>query len=207
MKILIVCFTSIFTLQILACSSVERTLANHQDHKPLIELPVGGRSGLHGMVIFGHGPYFIEHIPMLQSPHDFQIVAEVVIRDKLGQVVLSPDLSNQTYTLKPHTHFSLNNLIQGELKFFAGAIYRNSFEQNGKLMADLQDVQIEVKKINLARQLPAHSTKITFEVKDQLYTYQTQIITPENSVQKIKNISTNETLWCVRGPDFFNFCP
>lgn len=207
MKILIVCFASLFTLQILACSSVERTLANHQDHEPLIALPAGGRSGLHGMVIFGHGPYFIEHIPMLQSPHDFQIVAEVVIRDKLGQVVLSPDLSNQTYTLKPHTHFSLNNLIQGELKFFVGAIYQNSFEQNGKLMADLQDVQIEVKKINLARQLPANSTKTTFEVKDQLYTYQTQIITPENSVQKIKNITTNETLWCVHGPDFFNFCP
>lgn len=162
MKILIVCFASLFTLQILACSSVERTLANHQDHEPLIALPAGGRSGLHGMVIFGHGPYFIEHIPMLQSPHDFQIVAEVVIRDKLGQVVLSPDL---------------------------------------------QDIQIEVKKINLARKLPANSTKKTFEVKDQLYTYQTQIITPENPVQKIKNITTNETLWCVRGPDFFNFCP
>jgi len=171
------------------------------------QLQPGGRSGLHGMVIFGKGSYFIEHIPMLHPPHDFQIVASITIKNNLGKI-LQPDLSGQGFTLKPAENFSLNDLIQGQFKSFKAEIYEGSFEQNGKLVSGLENVIIEINKIALARQLPDTSKEKFFEVTDAaLNTFRTAIITPENNTQMIKNTSTDKTLWCVVGPDFFDFCP
>jgi hypothetical protein len=190
-----------FSVNILACSSVATSIST-QNHE---HLPVGGRSGLHGMVVFGAGPYFIEHIPMLQSPHDFQIVAQIVLKDQTGKI-LRPNLSEQGFTLKPNSKFSLNDFVGRKLKLFKASLYQGSFEQDGKLLKGFESIEVEVSEILLARQLPDKSSNAFFEVSDSLYVYETQVITPENNTQLIKNKSKLHTLWCVKGPDFYEFC-
>ncbi|MBK7961293.1 MAG: hypothetical protein IPK04_08855 [Bdellovibrionales bacterium] len=66
--------------------------ANASDHHPedhFSHLPQGGRKGLHGMVLFGSDPYFLEHIPMLTPPHDFQIITEIILKNEKGLAIKS----------------------------------------------------------------------------------------------------------------------
>lgn len=171
-----------------------------------VALKPGGRSGLHGMVIFGKGSYFIEHIPMLHPPHDFQIVASIVIRDTSGNI-LSPDLSGDGFTLKPSGHFSLNDLVNGQIKTFSGEIYQGSFEQSGKVMPGFEKINIEITKLELVRQLPDEAKQAFFQVADSSSNiYRTNIITPKSNRQLIENKTLSKELWCVVGPDFFEPC-
>ncbi len=169
-----------------------------------LSLPAGGRMSLHGMVLFGGGPYFIDHIPMLMNPHDFQVITEVTLRDAHGGII-TKDFANGTFTLKPSSNFSLNDFINGQLRHFSGAIYQGGFEQGGQIISGLSNVQVEIRKIHLARQLPADSKDVSFKVSDQRHSFQINIITPKRNFQSIKNESS--PLWCVVGPDFSNFCP
>lgn len=66
MNLRIALLATFLSTQILACSA--EPLRNVSS----VPLQPGGRSGLHGMVVFGKGTYFIEHIPMLHPPHDFR---------------------------------------------------------------------------------------------------------------------------------------
>ncbi|MGE0631648.1 MAG: hypothetical protein AB7O96_04530 [Pseudobdellovibrionaceae bacterium] len=174
--------------------------ANHQHHHP-----EGGRQGLHGMVLFGKTSHFLEHIPMLTPPHDFQIIAQVILKNSSG-VILRKDFSNGTFTLKPSTHFSLNDYAEGRLTKFTGHIYLGGFEQDGKVIPGLENVTVEVTSILLARQLPSSHAKQSFEIPDGDQVFVTNIITPQRNTQTITNQTTGHTLWCVIGPDFFNFC-
>jgi hypothetical protein len=199
--------TTLFSLQAFGCKGepIRNISTIMQNHSPT--LMAGGRSSLHGMVVFGNGSYFVEHIPMLHPPHDIQIVASIVIKDNNGKV-LKPDLSQVGFTLKPKANFSLNDFIEGSLSKFDAEIYQGSFEQEGKVVIGFENITIEVQKILLARQLPKTSNETKFEVADVASnTFQTGIITPQNNTQIIKNISTGKTIWCVVGPDFFQNCP
>lgn len=181
------------------------SLAHHpEDH--FTHLPTGGRKALHGMVLFGAGPYFLEHIPMLTPPHDFQVIAEVALTDKNGQP-LAHDFSNESFTFKPSTTFSLNDYISGRLRKFSGDVYRGSFEQDGQLLADLQEVLVEVVAYKVIRPLPSPSEEPRFILSDGKNFFESNVIRPEKSVQFIRNIGTGKTLWCVQGPDFFDPCP
>jgi hypothetical protein len=165
-----------------------------------------GRVGLHGMVVFGNGSkYFIEHIPMFHPPHDYQVVAEVRLSTR-GQSVRE-NFSNASFTLKPNANFSLDEFISGELTGFKGSIYSGSFEQDGKVLSGLENVEVEVAAILFARQLPAESNVPFFEVEDGENTYRTNAITPRRSDQRIENRRTGEELWCVLAPEFFELCP
>lgn len=176
---------------------------NPEDH--FAHLPTGGRKSLHGMVLFGAGPYFLEHIPMLTPPHDFQIIAEVSLKAKNGKPV-THDFSNQGFTLKPDTTFSLNDYVSGRLRNFSGSIFSGSFEQDGKMVSDLQDVVVEVLEYKVIRQLPSPSKEQKFVVTDGKNSFESNIIRPDQSIQLIQNVGTGKTLWCVEGPDFFSPC-
>lgn len=168
--------------------------------------PTGERLGLHGMVVFGNESYFIEHIPMLHPPHDFQIVARVVIKSKTGKI-LKPDLSKEGFTLKPTENFSLNDLLNGQLNAFQAVLFQGSFETDGRIVIGYNDIRIEVVEILLARQLPAADQQQTFKMKDEAgNTFETEIITPQNNRQLIQNLTNNKKIWCVSGPDFFDKC-
>ena len=190
-----VLFTILITLSALA----------HEGH--MMKQPMNGRTGLHGMVLYGtDGQYFIDHIPMEHPPHDFQIVAQVVIQDSKGQAV-QLDLSKDTFTLKPSKQFSLNNFINGQLTEFIGDIYNGGFEQNGKLLSGLENVTITVKNISFARPIPSASDKTAVQFVSGKTIFEVNVITPARNFQAIKNKSTGEFIWCVKGPDFFEPCP
>lgn len=178
-------------------------LAEPSEH--FSHLPPGGRRSLHGMVLFGAGPYFLEHIPMLTPPHDFQVIAEVELKNAAGQALTS-DFAQQSFTLKPSTNFSLNDYVAGRLKKFAGSVHEGSFELGGKVIAGLENVQVEVKSYKFIRALPADSSDLVFRVSDGKNSFQSNVIRPEHSFQRILNITSNKELWCVKGPDFFEPC-
>jgi hypothetical protein len=179
-------------------------MAKPEDH--FSHLPEGGRRSLHGMVLFGAGPYFLEHIPMLTPPHDFQIIAEVSLSDESGKPI-TRDFSHQGFTLKPSTNFSLNDYVAGRLKKFSGSIHEGSFEQGGQIVPGLRSVTVNVVEYKLIRHLPANAEKSSFRVTDGVSIFDSNIIRPEQNLQDIRNFTTGKQLWCVSGPEFFDPCP
>lgn len=206
MKILTGFLIFIFSLEGLACSAGAVRQVNSTDMQMSLNNLAGGRFGLHGMVIFGNGSYFIEHIPMLHPPHDVQMVAQVVIKNKSGKI-LKPDLSQEGFTLKPTENFALNDLLNNQLNSFQAMLFQGSFESNGKIVIGYNEITIEIVKVLLARSLPATAQQSSVQMVDIAgNTYETELITPQNNRQFIKNITNNKKLWCVVGPDFFESC-
>ncbi len=166
----------------------------------------GGRSGLHGMVLFGSGPYFLEHIPMLTAPHDFQIVTEVYLKNVNGTKVTF-DFSHEGFTLKPSSHFSLNDYVAGRLQAFTGSIYQGSFEQNGQVIKGLENVTVEIKSYQVIRQLPGNqSAEASIRLTDGKNFFESNLIQPGRDTQLIRNMKTGKILWCVKAPDYFEPC-
>ncbi len=169
------------------------------------QLQMGGRRGLHGMILVGSETYFLEHIPMLSPPHDFQIIVEIELRNIAGQKI-NRDFSGGTFSMKPAELFSLNDFVSGRLTAFEGSIYDGGFEQGGTVIRGLDRVSVTVKRLLLVRQLPAVNLEKVFEFSDAKNIYSSNIISPANNVQLIKNKTTGKILWCVLGPDFFEPC-
>ncbi len=198
MKFILIILSSLLACSALACG--EKAVLNHK------KLPAGGRSSLHGMVLFGNGTYFIEHIPMLHPPHDFQMIASVELKNLQGKLV-SPDFSKGTFTIRPTKNFSLNDFLNSDIKSFQAEIFQGSFEQDGKILDQYGIVNVEVQKFDIIRQLPNSSDKKVMIIKDIAGNmYESQMITPENNVQQIINKSESEKIWCALGPDFFELC-
>ncbi len=197
---------SLLTLLCLGCanSATPRRPASAHPEDHFSHLPPGGRRSLHGMVLFGRGKYFLEHIPMLQPPHDFQIIAEVKLSAN-GQL-LARDFSQQGFTLKPAQNFSLNDYVAGRLRKFSGSIHDGSFEQGGPVLKGLENVQVEVTEYKVIRQLPGEDSAAALTFRDGANEFETNVIRPEQNFQRIRNITTAKELWCVRGPDFFEPC-
>jgi len=177
----------------------------HSPEDHFAHLPSGGRKALHGMVLFGAGPYFLEHIPMLSPPHDFQIIAAVSLTDKNGKSV-THDFSKQGFTLKPDASFSLNDYAAGKLKKFSASIYQGSFEQDGELIEKLKGVVVEVSEFKVIRQLPSPSNVKQFIFSDGKNSFESNVIRPDQNIQLIRNTGTGQVLWCVEGPEFFKPC-
>lgn len=194
----------IIFLLALAAAGFNFAAAGPEDH--FSHLPQGGRRSLHGMVLFGAGPYFLEHIPMLTPPHDFQVIAQVRLKDVSGAPV-SRDFSSEGFTFKPSANFSLNDYVAGRLKNFSGSIHQGSFEQGGEMIPGLSRVNVEVIEYKLIRQLPAASTQSDLQLTDGTSTFALNIIRPEKSLQIIRNVTKDVRLWCVTEPDFIEPCP
>lgn len=187
---------------------VEVSYADPMGHHPenhFADLPAGGRRALHGMVLFGSGPYFLEHIPMLTPPHDFQIITEVVLKNKNG-MALEIDFSRQGFTLKPSSDFSLNDYAAGRLKAFSASIYRGSFEQDGQVVAGLEKVSVDIQSYKIIRQLPGQSQESWISLNDGKNIFESNVIRPGKNIQLIRNATTGKVLWCVEAPGFFESC-
>lgn len=192
-------------LLLLGINSFSYANSNHHPEDHFSHLPIGGRRALHGMVVFGSGPYFLEHIPMLTPPHDFQIITEVVLKNKNG-LRLNFDFSNQGFTLKPSSNFSLNDYVAGRLKIFTASIHQGSFEQGGRIIAGLENVSVEIQSYKVIRQLPAQEQEQWIKLTDGKSTFESNVIRPNQNIQLIRNTSNGKTLWCVKAPDFFDSC-
>jgi hypothetical protein len=189
-----------------ATTMVPRDIAS-EDPKSQVsipeDLPAGGRLALHGMVVYGSGPYFLEHIPMVHQPHDFQIVAEVVLTDASGHE-LNNDFSATGFTLEPAHDFSLNDYLKQRFTGFNGAVFRGGFEQGGSIVDGLKNVHVEVKRFLFVRPLLPfqESQQVLFTMHDHKNTFTTNVISPSRNIQRIRNETAKSVLWCVKGPDF-----
>ena len=107
----------------------------------------GGRFGAHGMVVFGGRTIFMSHIPMLDNPHNMQVVFEAELQ-KTSDMPAS--FSEQLLTFQPRS-FSLDDLASGTLQSIKGTLFRGNFEDGGTAIAT--DVEVRVAKVVFARVL------------------------------------------------------
>ena len=173
------------------------------DQKFIDSLRPAGRQGLHGMVVFGEKSYHMAHIPMLNMPHDMQIVAKVAIRNSHGQEV-SADFSKETFTLKPNELFSLNDFARGTITSFPADVHKGSFELGGPPVEGLRGVTVSIEVLKVVRPLPSKIAQEAFAVSDRKNRFEINLIAAERNFQRVKNGAI--TLWCVKGPDFFTPC-
>jgi hypothetical protein len=194
---------AIFVSILLFSTTVFSALEDHYSH-----LPTGGRRALHGMVLFGSGPYFLEHIPMLTPPHDFQIIVLVKLTDVGGRKI-TQSFSREGFTLQPSATFSLNDYVAGRLKKFTGSIHNGSFEKNGPVVTGMESVMVEVMEYRVIRQLPSTSTGSAdqwIKLSDGTHVFESNLIRPQRNIQQIRNTTLKLNLWCVTAPDFFEPC-
>ncbi|MBA3502387.1 MAG: hypothetical protein M4D80_08595 [Myxococcota bacterium] len=154
----------------------------------------GDRSGLHGMVLFGRANYFLEHIPMFSRPHNEQLVMRVSLKTAQGADVTN-DFSDQGYSVRPTTQFSLDDLTLGKRVAFAGNVHRGNFEENGPVI--LTNVKITVDEVLVARNLPgsepiAPDEQEYFVVGDADDAYATNFIRDARGFQQILRVDAIE---------------
>lgn len=96
----------------------------------------GGHPAVHGMLIFGDGPFYLSHLPMFHPPHDLQLIIEGMFdgaehpgdRYKRDRA----ETGEKVYTWVP-TPFVLQDLLSpspGKAKM-TGRIFRGHFERGG----------------------------------------------------------------------------
>jgi hypothetical protein len=185
------------------------------------------------MVVFGRGgSYFLEHLPMYTPPHNEQIVMRVSLRIAAGKA-LEADFSDQAYSLKPATTFSLDDLLLRKLVSFGGDVHRGNFEASGPVI--FPGVSVAVEEIVVSRRVPAsdQGSPAYYVVRDATGTaYATNAIRDESGNLKIIRLGAfarpvptgcaigltegeareavdapgSEMLWCLRPPEYVEPC-
>jgi hypothetical protein len=117
---------------------------------------------------------------MLTPPHDFQIITEVILKNKNGMPVKF-DFSRQGFTLKPSSTFSLNDYVAGRLKSFTASIHQGSFEQGGKGVSGLESVTVEIQSFKGIRQLPGQSQEKWIQLNDGKRLFESNAILPNQN--------------------------
>ena len=184
------------------------------------------------MLVFGRrGGYFLEHIPMYSPPHDEQLVMRVSLRTAAG-APFDADLSDQGYSMRPTTSFSLDDLVLRERASFVGDLHRGNFEAGGPVLHPGLTVTIDA--VLVSRRLPAAdgASPAYYVVGDGAGTaYATNAIRESRGNQQIVRLgafrrplpahcalaltdaearelvdASAPTLWCLRPPDFVEPC-
>ena len=156
----------------------------------------GDRVAIHGMVLFGQTHVYLAHIPTFDKPHNEQLIAKV--EAKLGAEHATPDgFSDQLYTVRPKSPFSLDNLMAQKpgATSFVGDIHRGNFEHEGPVA--IPDVEFEVTHIVVARALSATTppdpvtTYLVFGTEGDLYAVNR--ITSQANMQRVLVISASSS--------------
>ncbi|WP_363797148.1 MBL fold metallo-hydrolase [Lysobacter firmicutimachus] len=100
----------------------------------------------HGMLVAGVDTVYLSHLPMLHSPHDYQLIFEAELpaqalasyRDDAGRH------PQDYYTLAPSERWALVQTIKPEARFRAD-LYRGHFERDGTPIA--REVEVTVRRI------------------------------------------------------------
>ena len=99
-----------------------------------------GTMGVHGMLLFGQETLYLSHLPMFQSPHNFQVILEVRLDDAAREVLRADRLTNGDglHTFEP-AEFHITDLdptgggpVRSPLK---GVIFQGHFERGGRAIA------------------------------------------------------------------------
>ncbi len=101
----------------------------------------------HGMLIFGQDIFYASHLPMFNSPHDYQGLFRLKLDEKSAQL-FKKDQQNHpeytTYTIRPEK-FVLPDMVKTP-RLFKADLFRGHFERGGTLIAS---VQILIEKVVL----------------------------------------------------------
>lgn len=121
----------------------------------------------HGMLLVGERRAYLSHLPMFHSPHDFQVILEVVLErdgtDVLAEYVADRRASGEpVYTWVPQA-FSLSNFVASPVPGFTmtGDVFRGHFERGG--VPILNGVRARVTRTIFADRLPVRGAGPTLD--------------------------------------------
>ena len=147
---------------------------------------------LHGMVLMGHNPYYISHLPMFMSPHDYQAIFEVRLTGA-GVSALASQPAGQLLTIAPSS-FVLPQMAQDSGQFTA-RIYSGHFERGGTEIASGVSFQIVrtvyFQKLRTNATRPTTARRILFGDSSQQFLAH-EIVSPPDFDQ-IHPISVTDT--------------
>lgn len=123
----------------------------------------------HNMMVIGEKTIFISHLPMFMKPHNFQVIMEATFTNAgkdVGSLYTQDRQSHpqvKMYTLSPDKFFKLPSLFtppdKPALASFKATIFRGHFERGGKAIKGLTNIDVNIKRIILARELAPGLTK------------------------------------------------
>jgi hypothetical protein len=95
--------------------------------------------GVHGMLLFGEEPLYLSHLPMFESPHNFQVLLEVGFDDAVLQALRADrEADGDLYTFEPEK-FPISELDpsgDGPARTsMAGTVFHGHFERGGTPIA------------------------------------------------------------------------
>jgi hypothetical protein len=116
------------------------------------------KASTHGMLIFGTDKIYASHLPMFHSPHNYQIIIELMLDNAAKQKFIAdqklhPEFT--TYTIEPEK-FVLPDMINAKGSFKAN-VYRGHFERGGIKIAD--GINIKITNIIHFKKFDANAAK------------------------------------------------
>lgn len=148
----------------------------------------------HGMLIFGKEKIYASHLPMFHSPHNYQIILELQLDEKIKKLFISDQQQHTeytTYTIEPEV-FILPEMI-AHPKPFKANLYRGHFERGGIKIADTITVEIKqvvyFKKFDTAESKASSTDLILFgNAKEQ---FAAHCITNKRDFDQVMQIKYN----------------
>jgi hypothetical protein len=101
------------------------------------------KASTHGMLIFGTDKIYASHLPMFRTPHNYQIIIELMLDNAAKQKFITDQKLHTeftTYTIEPE-RFVLPDMINAKGSFKAN-LYRGHFERGGIKIADSINIKI-----------------------------------------------------------------
>jgi hypothetical protein len=144
-----------FLLHVLCLLVSTYTYAQH-DHAAMSP----DKASTHGMFIFGTSKIYASHLPMFRTPHNYQIILELVLDTKAQQKFITDQKQNPqytTYTIEPEK-FVLPDMVAKKGTFKAN-LYRGHFERGGIKIAD--SITIKIVEVVYFKKFDANAAKQT----------------------------------------------
>ncbi len=97
--------------------------------------------GVHGMLLFGDDPVYLSHLPMFDTPHNFQVLLEVALDDAAREASRSEEM--HTFVPEPFPISELDPSGGGPARTtIEGSIFSGHFERGGKQVVDRTEAQV-----------------------------------------------------------------
>ncbi len=127
----------------------------------------------HGMLLFGRERFYVSHLPMFHSPHDYQAILEVEI-DPASRALLEADRAanpGRYHTIVPES-MVLPDVVR-ERRSFRADIASGHFERGGQTIG--AGIQFQIKRVVYFKKFrptdprPTASRQVLFGTPDDAY--------------------------------------
>ena len=129
---------------------------------PTVAVAANPSIGSHGMVLFGgHDALYASHLPMFHAPHDYQVILQLRLADRVQDRALRARLDGgaELWTLDPEK-FALDAFAptaDKPVRRFSANLVQGHFEQGG--VTRHADAGVIVEKVLYFRQLSASTAR------------------------------------------------